>query len=1120
MPKFDLNAQLVLQGPKGIKQVVSKVRSELQKIDATVSIKIDSKTNSNIARVNKNLTALEATLTSSATQAAKLSKSLNSLGVSSNKAANSATKQVRAQSEVNVLMAKTARGAAEAAGEMQEFGRVSGLAIRRFAGFTIATGAIFGFINAVKEGVKEAIAFERELIKVSQVSGISTKGLQGLTDQIGKLSRTFGVSSAQLLTASRTLNQAGIEITDVKKALEAIAKTDVAPTFDNITTTTEGAIATLRQFKLETKDLESVLSSVNAVAGKFAVESGDIIAAIRRAGGVFAAATGDRDDAKQSVREFIALFTSVRSTTRETAESIATGLRTVFSRLQRRGTISSLRSLGVELETVENKFVGPFEAFKRLNKELKNLDSTDLRFAEIVEELGGIRQVGKIIPAIQQFGKAQEALKVATAGTNSLTKDSATAQEALQIQLVKTRERFLELIRDISNSGTFNALATSVLKLANSFISLAESLKPILPIIASLAAVKGIQTGLNFAKGFKSGVAPPRRLKRGGNVKRANSGGRMTRGGPQRLATGGVSQIREQLRATQKPVSGSVKRGTSGAKQGSSPLSKAIFGGAFLRPSGENKTFNGQVSAKDLNAGLKSSQFKGKELTKAAKPVNFSLLANGLSDQTSKAVEDDILTGVISAVNTSTNTLGKSIGAPSKDINAKFLKQFNIDNVVGNLFEASLSRFGSPFEGTKQKGNSTFDFPSGLGTAASLFGLPGNITTDAKNTLNNDAIKSLIKKVRNLYLEENTVLNKSGAFKQAKVQSQAAGLSTINKSGVIEGPLSDKQKKAAAAIIGAKNTTNAGAFDQKGELGFEEWFAANKEPLGFTNRGDKAKRAFAQFVESTYQSKLATGGLEKFGVDSLLTPGELVFPPDLVNKIGTRTLAEFNATGDSSGLGVFDRGGVQTVPGTGNTDSFPTTLPEGAFVIRKSSSQNFNSGGSVSKFGSGGSTRKRFASGGSVSRSAAKDTLTVVAGQLIKAGATAEELETGLAAANRQLKKNSDLKAAENKGLAQAKAKRTIDEASGTRGPAVAPTAKQLKKNPGDSAALATRIEDRIDNLLGTPETKAAATGPGRGRRALGGIGKAGKAGFNRSKGFFGSTGGQIALLCCRSYNY
>ena len=152
-----------------------------------------------------------------------------------------------------------------------------------------------------------------------------------------------------MLNVSRTLAQAGFNAEKTRKSLDILAKTTLAATFDNIQDTTEGAIALLRQFGDEAKRtggdvafLEKSLSAINSVSKKFAVESGDLITVIRRVGGVFSSAGG-------SINELIALFTSVRATTRESAETIATGLRTIFTRIQRTETIDQLKNLNIEL---------------------------------------------------------------------------------------------------------------------------------------------------------------------------------------------------------------------------------------------------------------------------------------------------------------------------------------------------------------------------------------------------------------------------------------------------------------------------------------------------------------------------------------------------------------------------------------------------------------------------------------------------------------------------------------------------------------------------------------------------------------------------------------------------
>ena len=436
--RFNLTAQIQLQAPTNTAQVVGQIRKQLQ------GVSVDVKVNANprqIAEVNKELQNV-------------------------NKAAGSSAKSVGA---LNTNLAAAAR---------------------RFSVITVATGAFLGLARAIKNSTGEAIAFERELLKISQITGKSVSQLTGLVAEVTKLSRGLGASSSDLLSVSKTLAQAGFSAQRTKQALESLAQTTLAATFNNIEDTTEAAIAVLRQFSAEArrsggeiKFLQSTLDAINSVSKNFAVEAGDLTTVIRRVGGVFSSAGG-------SVNELIALFTSVRSTTRESAETIATGLRTIFTRIQRTDTVDQLAALGIQLRDSQGQFVGAYEAVRRLSAGLSALDPRDFRFSEIVESLGGFRQVGKVIPLIQQFAVAQDALNVAQGSAGSVARDAATAQKGLGNQIAKVREDFQALIRQFADSSTFRAIAGGALELAKAFIKIASSLEDMLPLIATLVSMK------------------------------------------------------------------------------------------------------------------------------------------------------------------------------------------------------------------------------------------------------------------------------------------------------------------------------------------------------------------------------------------------------------------------------------------------------------------------------------------------------------------------------------------------------------------------------------------------------------------------------------------------------
>ncbi|NCA30862.1 MAG: hypothetical protein EBS93_09115 [Chitinophagia bacterium] len=510
---FNLTAQINLVGPTNLKPIVADIKRELGSVDTSVQIKLDGRSSKSITTVTKRLQVLNDILVTAKNSTdslnaslASLSSSLSTIGGSSGKVSVSMKNTASSTSEV-------AKNIKQATTEMEEFGKQSALAIRRFAAFSVVSTAIYGFINAINSGFKSFIAFDKELVKLQQVTGKGATGISFLEKTITSLSTQLGVSSDSLLTVASTLAQAGLSAEETRIALTALAKTELAPSFDNLTDTTEGAIAALRQFELQASELEGALGSINAVAAAFAVESKDIISAIQRTGGVFAAASKGVSEGTDALNEFIAIFTSVRQTTRESAETIATGLRTIFTRIQRGSTIEQLKNFGIELTDLEGKFVGPFEAVRRLSEGLKSLDPRDLRFSQIVEELGGFRQIGKVIPLIQQFTVAQEALKIAQKGQGSLTEAQIIAQKSLANQVAKVREQFLALIRDVGKSSVFQGLFKLVTGLTSGLISLASAFKPILPILGIIGTIKGVKAIGEFGTGFFGG------LKKGGGAK-------------------------------------------------------------------------------------------------------------------------------------------------------------------------------------------------------------------------------------------------------------------------------------------------------------------------------------------------------------------------------------------------------------------------------------------------------------------------------------------------------------------------------------------------------------------------------------------------------------------------
>lgn len=703
---FAVQAQLQVKGPPNLRPLISQIKAGLSGINANINLRLSPTAVTNIGNLNTRLTTLNKNLTAIQSSGKKANVVLQELATTFNSMGASAATVSASLGKINASVARTGTTAKSAGKSVSEFGELVGQSAKKFVAFSIAAGAVAGLVFSIQNGFRDAIKFQHELVRLAQVGGDSASVIKGITQEVTKLSTTLGVSSQGLIETAVTLRQAGLTATETKKALEALAKTELAPTFDDIKKTTEGAIAIMAQFKIRSKDLEGALGSINTVSAKYAVESGDLIEAVRRSGGAFKAAGG-------SLEEFLALFTSVRATTRESAESIATGFRTIFARLQQPGTINSLKQIGVTLDDMKGQFVGPYEAVKRLSSALQDIPTSDKRFAQVVETIGGIRQVSKVIPLLKEFTMSQQAYNDALAGQTSLSKDAITAQASLTVRITKLKEEFLDLFRVISENSMIQAFIGSALSLASALIKITRALEPLLPLLTVFAAVKLGRGVAGFAAGIGGGLTKSVKMARGGTVPGSGNGDTVPA-----MLTPGEFVIKKS--AAQAIGHDTLKTWNKYASGGPITLPKSeTVGQIALRA--EKGAKKGEVGSISVNSSKKSGDKARAVLSRYQKthpeitpffddilttarlsgPVDTYVLDKHMSDE---VFEQQMAPKVFGAINGEINKYKPGKRGFSYDVTKD---QNFADTIKGFLFEAFLSvKTGSSAAG----GTSAFDF--------------------------------------------------------------------------------------------------------------------------------------------------------------------------------------------------------------------------------------------------------------------------------------------------------------------------------------------------------------------------------------------------------------------------
>lgn len=826
-------------------------------------------------------------------------------------------------------------------------------AFKRFTVITAVTGTLIAFTRAIKNSISEAITFEREVVKIAQATGQTVSQLKGLTREIDSVSTTFGVASEELILAARSLTQAGFAADKVAGSLKVLAQTELAATFDSIQDTTEGAIALLNQFGRqaqrtgsEVKFLEQSFSAINQVSKEFAVESSDLVTAIRTTGAAFESAGGD-------LNELLALFTSVRSTTRESAESIATGFRTIFTRVQRVDTINALRSLGIELQDVEGKFIGPMEAVKRLSVALNTIDPRDFRFNLVVEELGGFRQVSKVIPLIQQFAVAQKALNVAQNSSGSLAKDAQTAQQALAVQIAKTREEFQRFMREMVASDTFQSTVRTALDLANAFIKIADSVKPLIPLIATFGALKAgaalVPALKSFAGSGKRGGIPIG-FATGGLVPGSGNGDTVPA-----MLTPGEFVIRKS--SVNKIGASNLSRINKYADGGRVTLiPKANRYGIFaLEPEGEDDKDNYSTGVKVKNKDV-TEQLRNKfNLPKDSEVAIGGFLksfhiGNDAQNNVRQTFKDSTEKSFSRMITDVSNDVSKKVGSKPVDIESSSLKSaitslFNQDSksarsaIEGYILEGVSSAIsGAELAGGQER----WDFPNPAASAnglAKLFGKEQEIAAlnkgDVKRTDNSEARSDVrSNKLARTLLENPEELAEivgDKAYTPKKIKSS-------------EGTLGGIVDRLASKYEGVKfedGSVNGAKISRSTISNIIQQIPGMRTKVGVNDPVDEKLVEFIENNIGKIRKKHLGGAIHKFAsggfasgtdtVPAMLTPGEFVVNKKSAQRIGYGNLNRMNKVGKYANGGV-----VQYLANGGNVGKAGTKFDPDAQRLQAS----------------------------------------------------------------------------------------------------------------------------------------------------------------------------------------
>lgn len=362
-----------------------------------------------------------------------------------------------------------------------------------------------GAAEVLRRSVRDAMATIKELdATMTEMAVVTDLTVGDYWDQLPEYSQRasdLGVSINSAYKAATLYYQQGLKVNEVNAIsaetlkMARIAGIDAADATDKMT-------AALRGFNMELNETSAqrVSDVYSELAAITAADTKEIANAMTKTASI-------ASNAGMEFETTAAFLSQIIETTRESAETAGTAMKTVIARFQELkkdpleiggvdGEIvdankieTALRSVGVALRDSSGQFRDLDDVFLELASKWESLDTNTQRYIATIA--AGSRQQSRFIAMMSNYGRTQELVAAANNSAGASNRQFEKTMDSLEAKIAKLENAWHEFTMGIMNSDLVKAgvdILTKLLEIINKatsgFNGLAGSITKILSIVA------------------------------------------------------------------------------------------------------------------------------------------------------------------------------------------------------------------------------------------------------------------------------------------------------------------------------------------------------------------------------------------------------------------------------------------------------------------------------------------------------------------------------------------------------------------------------------------------------------------------------------------------------------
>ena len=370
---------------------------------------------------------------------------------------------------------------------LSSYSESTAIALKSTAVWGIATSAIYGTMNAFREGITILKEINTEMVKLNRVMNVTTETLDKMKATAADMGVEMGQSMKDVVSSMVEWGRQGRSVNETLQLTEnALLASNVA--FMEANEAVDYLTSATLQFNIEADKSQEIVDRWNEVAKNYATTAKDLAASIQESG---AAAK----ESGVSIDELIGLTTSLTAATSKSGNRVGNVLKTVFSRMKGRGSEgaealgkveSNLNQVGIALRSSEGEFRSMYDVLGDLSTvwdELNGVQRANLSYA-----LGGRRRYSDVAAIMGNFKMAIDATETSMNSQNSALEENKKVMRSIAKQWQSFKTLVDETVTVVGDEG-FNSV---ILGTIENLKSMTESVQY---TIKGLSEMKGILIG-------------------------------------------------------------------------------------------------------------------------------------------------------------------------------------------------------------------------------------------------------------------------------------------------------------------------------------------------------------------------------------------------------------------------------------------------------------------------------------------------------------------------------------------------------------------------------------------------------------------------------------------------